>query len=499
MADKGKRSGNPEPAGTTGTSGVDKIVVRMYRPGTGDFFLLLFKTGEKVTYKMLIDCGCINAGKDTFTPYLEDLKKTTGGKIDVLVVTHEHADHINGFKIASDYFRDNIKFKKVWFAWTESKDDPVAGKYRKTNMAVKSAIAGVANKMNGLVKDKYYEKQFRGSSNEKLMTNAQHHFIASLTELHELNTLSAAGNNNTMEDFLKENNVIDKSTEVNFYHPGETISGEPGAKGIRFYILGPPKDPVYLGKEEKTDDTYQKREKPGSIDFAFINAFAAEGDLESPVLPFKSTYELTDTRDPLIRKYKEHNWRSIDNDWMYAAGSIALRFEKSINNTSLVFAIQFEESERILLFPGDAEYGNWASWHDGLTWDINKGGKKKKVNARYILKNVVFYKVGHHLSQNGTAKSMGFELMLNPDMAAMASLDYKKISKVWLNTMPNDELGASLLKRTKGKFFFAGDTSVILDNIKTDRVSVFPKDEKECRKMNGAFSDSPFIDYEVTG
>ncbi len=65
----------------------------------------------------------------------------------------------------------------------------------------------------------------------------------------------------------------------------------------------------------------------------------------------------------------------------------------------------------------------------------------------------MFYKVGHHLSQNGTAKGKGIDMMTSTDLAAMATLDFKKINDGWLNTMPNDLLGAELIRKTKGNFF----------------------------------------------
>jgi hypothetical protein len=494
-------AGETKPGNINEVPQVNKIVVRMYRPGTGDFFLLLFKADDKVTFKMLIDCGCINAGKNTFRPYIEDLFLATDGEIDVLVVTHEHADHINGFKLASEQFRKSIRFKKVWFAWTESNEDPTAIDYRKNHTKVKQALSSAANTLNALARDGYFRRQFQGFSNQQVMVEAQHHFINSVSELNALTNLSVTktGQTQTMEDFLKDNKVIDESLEPECFPPGKTISEEPGAKGIRFFILGPPKDLKYLSKEEKKDDGYSQREKPGSIDLAFISAFASEN--KSGLLPFKKIYEVEGNEKPLIKEYNDdkNSWRKIDHDWLYSSGNLALRFEKSINNTSLAFAIQFEKSERILLFTGDAEYGNWASWHDGLTWEIKKGGKSKKVNAKYILKNVVFYKVGHHLSQNGTAKKVGFEMMSSSDLVAMVSLDYKKINKGWLNTMPNDELGASLLRKTNGRLFFAGDYNKILKNIKTKRVSVYQTDENACTTLNSAFDNKLYIEYEITG
>jgi len=183
-----------------------------------------------------------------------------------------------------------------------------------------------------------------------------------------------------------------------------------------------------------------------------------------------------------------------------SAGSLALRHETSINNTSLAMAIQFINSERILLFPGDAEHGNWLSWHNKLEWsfrDLNN--KIKKVNAEYILNNTVFYKVGHHLSQNGTPKEKGLELMKSDDFSAMVTLDFDKINAGWLNTMPNDLIGSELIRKTQGKLFFVGDRKQILKNIATERVIVNKTHLQRLEKLNKPFDGKFYIDHEITG
>ena len=57
-------------------------------------------------------------------------------------------------------------------------------------------------------------------------------------------------------------------------------------------------------------------------------------------------------------------WRRINTDWMEAAGEFALQLDSYTNNTSLAFAIELGEpgKGKVLLFPGDAQLGNWLSW-----------------------------------------------------------------------------------------------------------------------------------------
>ena len=90
--------------------------------------------------------------------------------------------------------------------------------------------------------------------------------------------------------------------------------------------------------------------------------------------------------------------------------------------------------------------------------------------------------------------------MMNSDsLAAMVTLDFKKIQTGWLNTMPNDLLGAELIRKTKGKLFFVGDRNQILPNIKTNRVTIRKDDEDNLNKLNEPFDGEFFIDYTVNG
>ena len=53
------------------------------------------------------------------------IKESTGGRIDILVATHQHWDHLSGFVDAKDVFQQ-IEIGQVWFAWTENPQDSLA-------------------------------------------------------------------------------------------------------------------------------------------------------------------------------------------------------------------------------------------------------------------------------------------------------------------------------------------------------------------------------------
>ena len=492
-------------AKATNTAGkITKINVRMYRTGgTGDFFILQFKKGNTVSFKMMIDCGCINGSKAQFEPLVQDLIAHTGGVIDLLVVTHQHADHINGFEKSAELF-NQINFKQVWFAWTEDDEDPIANDYRANHSELGMALNNAVIKLNKLAKDKYYESLFANELAGDLMLKGKKHFIQSLSQLNALtplNELRIGQPLPTMVELFKEYKVIKANTEVDFLEPGDVRTDIAGAKGIRFYVLGPPRDRTFLNRTEKDEENFEQREEKSKVDFSFLSAMGASiSNGEANKLPFDAKYELPPENKELQKEYNEGgDWRKIDYDWMYSAGSLAIRYERSINNTSLALAIQFEDSERVLLFPADAEFGNWESWHKDLEWPVKINGQIVKKNAEYFLNKTVFYKVGHHLSHNGTAKGKGIEMMISSDLAAMATLDFKKIQTSWLNTMPNDLLGAELIRKTKGKFFFVGDWKKILPNIKTKRVTIKKTHETALNNSNKLFDGKLFIEYEVKG
>jgi hypothetical protein len=110
--------------------------------------------------------------------------------------------------------------------------------------------------------------------------------------------------------------------------------------------------------------------------------------------------------------------RRIDGDWLKAAEGLALKIDGDVNNTSLALAFETPARE-VMLFPADAQVGNWLSWHD-QTYPSEPGVKSETgQSARDLLSRVVLYKVGHHGSHNATSKALGLELMTHPELAAM--------------------------------------------------------------------------------
>ena len=137
-----------------------------------------------------------------------------------------------------------------------------------------------------------------------------------------------------------------------------------------------------------------------------------------------------------------------------------LNLDDHINNTSLVLAFELGQGEdaSVLLFPGDAQVGNWLSWDA-----VDPEGKF----VEDLLRRTVLYKVGHHASHNATLKAKGLLRMTRTDrLVAMIPIDEIEAHKPkgknpqgW--DMPYGNLLKELESRTEGRIM-RSDTGVAL-------------------------------------
>jgi hypothetical protein len=203
------------------------------------------------------------------------------------------------------------------------------------------------------------------------------------------------------------------------------------------------------------------------IDGADLGFLAAAGaaDYESPARdqpdgqPFDRWFRMTDVEvwdDPFFDKYygggvegeDDQGWRRIETDWLGAAGRLALQLDSHTNNTSLALAFELLPSRRVLLFPGDAQVGNWLSW--GRDWQPRDATTAPAFNIADLLARTVLYKVGHHGSHNATLRELGLELMSSRELTAMLPVDRKTARKMdW--QMPFPSLYRRLQEKTNGR------------------------------------------------
>ena len=209
----------------------------MYRQGLGDCFLVTLPRtgGAGGAFRIMIDC-CVLIGtpgaQEVMTRVATDIARESDRKVDMLIVTHEHWDHVSGFLQARDVLA-GITFGAVWMPWTESPDDAQA-KRLETERA--RAIAAL----------RLAEARMR---------------LAAAVEVEDLSGLlgcfGAAGRSTRAA--LDAARSLAPPGGLRYAEPGETPAELPGT-GARIYVLGPPRDERLLlrsSPSRSTPETYQ--------------------------------------------------------------------------------------------------------------------------------------------------------------------------------------------------------------------------------------------------
>ena len=340
------------------------VRVRMYRQGLGDCFLLTFRRGTKDIYNMMIDCGLFlgtKRGKEIMTQVAEDVKEASGGRLNSVILTHEHWDHISGFSLAQDIFDLNdFVFDEVWTSWTENEDDPkfkaVRERFKKKKKGLQMALS---------------QMQTKDSEKWQTINSLVNEFFGEDENAARLGMSGA----NTWK-YVLEKSVAQPPR----YCSPEDLYTLDGLDGVRVYVLGPPEDFERLDDEESPEEETYRRRLRAALTDSFLAA--ATGDDNSlfdaeAFLPFDEKYRIGDSEAEKNSKFggffkdvygfeekSENAWRQINDDWLEMAGELALNIDGITNNTCLAIAIELVESKKVLIFPGDAQFGNWISWQD---------------------------------------------------------------------------------------------------------------------------------------
>lgn len=439
--------------------------VRLYRQGLGDCFVIALATNDDTKpFYLVVDSGVLlgtTNQDEVMKEVARDVKIATGGHIHRLIVTHEHWDHVSGFIQAFSEWQA-LEVDEVWFAWTEDPDDTLAKELRNKHANRKQAVAAGAELLLDSAKRKRLEAvlAFNGPSASFGIRGTTGQALAAVRQL---------------------------SSNVVYRHPGERIPLPTG----NLFVLGPPRNVRQLHNLDSDDALYQ-REPSLKLD-AFLAGMDAnlgislrastgqllgdEDNLFQRAIPFDIQYRnsLADGEShPFLSEHygfgeddqgESAAWRRIGDAWLDGVEALALQMDSYTNNTSFAFAIEWqrqgETHPSVLLFPGDAQVGNWLSWYEH-TWDISG----RSVTVEDLLQRTVFYKVGHHGSHNATLREKGLEKMLHPDLIAYIPVDedMARNKKKW--AMPLKDLEKRLNEKTSGAVFRADRTiNTTLSNV----------------------------------
>ncbi|MBA3947904.1 MAG: hypothetical protein H0X37_25550 [Herpetosiphonaceae bacterium] len=495
---------------------VSEVVVRMYTHGLGDCFLLTFPTNvaEQPYYYVLIDCGVIlgtEGAEGKMQRVAEDIQKVTGGEIHLLVITHQHWDHLSGFAQAKDIF-ENMNIHNLWLAWTEDPTDSLANQLSQEFKKDLRALHLALQRASQLEKDVAELKKDVADRKLKLSSVPTMNVIDQLKPVEYLAGffgdpervmagaradvgLAFKSDTETALETVRE--LVKKNgSEPQYLCPGDGPRDFPSSNkelttAAQVYVLGPPHNEAQLKKINPTAEgkevyTGTKALTPRR---AFLAALLDDEDDkaawsvdEREILPLSFPFdrrlripcEEAKNDAPFAADFSQYDafmqyydnataWRRIDGEWLATTEALALQMDSYTNNTSLVLAIELKQSHKVLMFVADAQVGNWLSWDD-LSWSP-KNTPGVTVTAADLLSRTVLYKVGHHGSHNATIRARGddkkgLELMTHPELAAMVPVDEEVAHDIkhWLS-MPFPPLLDRLNTKTRGRVIRA-DTPV---------------------------------------
>jgi beta-lactamase superfamily II metal-dependent hydrolase len=359
---------------TSQASNSRQVTIRMYNVGFGDAFLVLIPDGNKQR-RILFDCGSIEAAPGVAMSRVVDriIRDVTDAdgvpRIDVVVATHRHKDHVSGFAQAA---WANVEAKEVWMPWTEHPTDAEARRIRDIQSRLALTL-NMALTMKAAALNAGQKKEL--SRYQDIVSNA-----LMLSNDKAMKTLHSGFRGNPSRHFLPEKNGRNRTFETDVL------------PGVKVHVMGPSRE----------RDVIRDMDPPKGESFLRLHGAVAE-QTGAPPAPFP--HESPQGTRVIGEPVSQQDLEEIQRAGSLPDLGVAVALDKAVNGTSLM--LMLEVAGTYLLFPGDAQWGTWNAAMEDPEW-------------RELLTRVSFYKIGHHGSHNATPKDF-VEALIPADMCAMAS------------------------------------------------------------------------------
>jgi len=333
-----------------------KLLVRVYDVGLGDCILCRIPDGAVVDgasapFHILVDCGSWS-GMPMLQAALKDiamqLPATAKGKrrLDLLVVTHEHKDHIAGCDAA--LFKD-FEIGAIWMSAAMNPRHEQAKGTRKLQAFAMNAVQRLV--------------ESRADLGPELTAFAEL-FIDNDGALDSLRTRMP-----------KENGIEPRYVSAGTTHEDLGLP----LHGAKLSILGPEDDidGYYLGKASGA-------------------AVSALSDFTIPAVDEAGDVSLRDGPAEMPTNIGAADFARLKQRMLSSALAFAALSGKVTNNTSVVLLLEWKG--RRLLFVGDAEWDRaYRKGKANGSWNVMWNKRRPHFDAP-----LDFLKIGHHGSENAT-------------------------------------------------------------------------------------------------
>lgn len=362
-----------------GSSNPERLTLRSYQVGFGDCYLLTFHYADSNRH-VLIDFGSTGrpegAPSDLMLRVANDIKETCEGKLNVLVATHRHKDHISGFATndkgtaSGDVIR-SCEPDVVIQPWTEdprartdatkativsdTKHIPFVDTLMDMHAVSGSIAAEVAHLRNGLGSALSAQLAFLGEDNLSNRTA-----VENLMEMGKRDGARALFVNYDFENPLSLDDVL----------PGVTVR-----------TLGPP-------TLEQSDKIKKMRSKDAAEFWQLQSVANVTKTSDTPALFPEFAARSASRFTPPYTRWFVRRMNAVRGHQLLELVRI---LDSVMNNTSVI--LLFEAGSKKLLFPGDAQIENW-------------GYALEREEVCKSLADVDVYKVGHHGSRNANPKTL---------------------------------------------------------------------------------------------